>query len=204
MSTISAKVVFLGATMVGKTSIIASINTEKFDPDSPPTVGAAHIEKTFDFPDKKVSLQIWDTAGQEKFRTFAPLYFRGADVAVLVFSLTDEQSLQDVSDWHEYLKEQVDSMPVVYVVGNKLDLADQRAVETVRGEQVAKNIDACYFECSAKTRDGVDELFVRVAETAGNEAQKRSANKENDKTQATVDIGKSGSDEKKKKKRSWC
>ena len=175
MSTISAKVVFLGATMVGKTSIIASINTEKFDPDSPPTVGAAHIEKTFDF-----------------------------DVAVLVFSLTDEQSLQDVSDWHEYLKEQVDSMPVVYVVGNKLDLADQRAVETVRGEQVAKNIDACYFECSAKTRDGVDELFVRVAETAGNEAQKRSANKENDKTQATVDIGKSGSDEKKKKKRSWC
>ena len=161
---IESKVVILGATAVGKTCIICRAVNDEFDQDISPTVGACYSAKDIALDSANVTLQLWDTAGQERFRTLAPMYYRGSVIAVLVFSLTKPDTLQDVKSWAQEIQQQTDEMPVLFVVGNKLDLVDERQISTEQGEEVAKELNAIYFEVSAKSSIGIDDLFVRIAE----------------------------------------
>jgi small GTP-binding protein len=175
MTKIDAKIVLLGSMSVGKTCIACRAVSDEFDPETPSTIGSCHMEKTIELPTASVSLQVWDTAGQERFRTLAPMYYRGAVVAVLVFSVTDVRSVPDIGNWAEELKLRTDKTPVLFVVGNKMDLIEERKVATEEGEAVARDINAIYCEVSAKTGAGVRELFWKIAEEAFKRIQTKRA-----------------------------
>ena len=98
---LETKVVILGNTGVGKTSIVSKYVTNQFSPLIPATIGASFNVKTLSFDGWKVQMQIWDTAGQERFRSMAPMYYRGAHAAILVFDITSSDSLDRVAEWVE-------------------------------------------------------------------------------------------------------
>ena len=161
-----AKVVLLGTTMVGKTSIVTRVTSGEFDPSIKPTIGACYASKSFDVNGKTVKLQIWDTAGQERFKTLVPMYYRGAKVAVIVFSVTDAASLAEIDFWATGVKAGASPPPEILIIGNKIDLVEERTVSTEQGAEVAKKYNAEYFEISATTGANVEQMITRVAEVA--------------------------------------
>lgn len=161
-----AKVVLLGTTMVGKTSIVTRVTSGEFDPSIKPTIGACYASKSFDVGDRTVKLQIWDTAGQERFKTLVPMYYRGAKVAIIVFSVTDQASLAEIEFWANGVKAGASPPPILVIVANKIDLAEERVVTEAQGREVAQKWNAEYFEVSATTGANLDTMINRVAEVA--------------------------------------
>jgi small GTP-binding protein len=161
-----AKIVFLGSSGVGKTCIITRATSDEFSYDMPSTVGASFTSKQVHLDDCTAHLQIWDTAGQERFRTLAPMFYRGASVGVLVFSLTDRQSLPEVRNWANEIQSHVETTPSFLLVGNKLDLKDKREVEGLEGEAMAQELNAEYYEVSAQTGFGMEDLVHAIATKA--------------------------------------
>ncbi|KAK8881080.1 hypothetical protein M9Y10_003808 [Tritrichomonas musculus] len=194
---IDSKIVLLGATSVGKTSIICRAVSDEFDSEMPATIGACYTAKQVQLSDVTVNLQIWDTAGQERFRTLAPMYYRGSVIALLVFSLIEESSLNDVKNWANEMKHQTDEMPKLFVIGNKMDLVDERVITTEQGEEVAKELNAIYCEVSAKSGRGIEELFVNVAEESAKKLCADSGAPKN--TQQKIDLKQGDSSGQKKK-----
>jgi small GTP-binding protein len=170
MSEFEAKTVFLGAAGVGKTCIIHRAVSNSFEESLQASLSACVSSKPIAFQDHIVNLQIWDTAGQERFRAMAPLYYRGAVVAVIVFSLVEAPTLDDVREWADEVRGQGDSAPVLFIVGNKLDLVAD--IPTLlpdgkrKGESLASSMGAIYLEVSAKSGQGIEGLFVQIAEEA--------------------------------------
>ncbi|EAY13865.1 small GTP-binding protein, putative [Trichomonas vaginalis G3] len=164
MSTIEAKVVLLGATSVGKTCIVTRATSNFFDPEQVSTVGASFSAKTLQIDDTTVTLRIWDTAGQERFRALAPMYYQGSQAAIIVFSLDSTDSFEDANQWVDELGPHFDQMPLLYLVGNKADLVDNRTVKLEEAQERADKMGALYFETSAKTGQNIDELFASIAE----------------------------------------
>ena len=158
-----AKVVLLGSTSVGKTCISTRATSDFFDPKQLSTVGAAFTSKVITNEDGKVTLRIWDTSGQERFRSLTPLYFHNSDVALIVFSLTDPDTLKDVSYWIEELQKNTEKMPLLYLVGNKSDLVDERRVTIDQANETAEKYGMTYFDTSALSGQGVNELFNDIA-----------------------------------------
>jgi small GTP-binding protein len=165
-SSVDSKIVFFGAASVGKTCVICRAVSNEFDPEMPNTIPqSCCTAKQVELPTGvSVNLQVWDTAGQERFRTLAPMCSRGAVAAILVFSIVDDASLPAVQDWAQEIRSQTDNMPVLFIVGNKMDLTDDRTVEVAQAEAVAKQLGGQYCEVSAKSGQGIEELFVRIAE----------------------------------------
>jgi small GTP-binding protein len=160
----SVKVVLVGDTQVGKSCILTRFVEGTFDRNMPATIGAAFVAKVVTTPEGPVRLQLWDTAGQEKFRSLSPMYYRAAAVAVLVFDLTAKSSLDGLKDWSAEIADKGPHGIRLVVVGNKIDLADNRAVATAAGEEFARGLRAAFYaETSAKSGRGIDELFTKVA-----------------------------------------
>jgi small GTP-binding protein len=164
VDSLDAKVVLLGAAGVGKTCMIGRCVSDDFDEEMPATIGACYSPKLVQVGTTNVNLQIWDRAGHERSRTLAPMYYRGAICALLVFAITDEGSFGDVKTWANEIRQQTDAGPTLFVVANKSDLEAQRVVTTERGEALASELGAIFSEVSARTGAGIDELFFRVAE----------------------------------------
>ena len=161
------KVVFVGDTQVGKTCIITRLVTGSFRENNLATIGAAFQTHVISTDQGAVSMQIWDTAGQEKYRALAPMYYRSADVAVLCFDLTNMASFQAMDQWANELEEKAPPNLQLVIVGNKSDLAGERVVAREVAENYAKQHGAVFYkEVSAKTGDGVTELFVGAAKLA--------------------------------------
>ncbi|KAH0786131.1 small GTP-binding protein [Histomonas meleagridis] len=160
------KVVLIGDTQVGKTCVLTRLTSGSFKP-YPPTIGAAFQNYIMTTDKGSVELQIWDTAGQEKFRTLAPMYYRAAQCAILFFDLTQASSFQNLEQWSSELEDKTDGNMRVFLVGNKVDLADQRVISSEDAKSFSFEHGMVeYFETSAKTGEGVRELFTRVAECA--------------------------------------
>ncbi|GAA6022962.1 hypothetical protein JCM11491_005484 [Sporobolomyces phaffii] len=121
---LEAKVVILGSQGVGKTSIIARCTTGQFRNSLSSTVGASLLTKKIEIEGTKVRFQIWDPAGQERFRSMAPLYYRGALAAILVYDVTDESSFDDIKIWLEELRKNMTDELIIIVVGAKADLSN--------------------------------------------------------------------------------
>ncbi|KAI8442584.1 rab GTPase, partial [Phakopsora pachyrhizi] len=129
-SQLEAKVVILGMQGVGKTSIVHRYTTGSFSYSLTSTIGASFCTKKLSVDGCKVRLQIWDTAGQERFRSMAPMYYRGANAAILVYDLTNQESFSDIQNWIDELRQNMTSDLIIQIVGSKADLAhDRRAVD---------------------------------------------------------------------------
>lgn len=163
---VNVKVVFLGASAVGKTSIVVKGTTGSFDPDQANTVGAAYALKVMDVEGTKVNLQIWDTAGQEHYRSLAPMYYHSAQIAILVFSLIDASTFNEVEKWMDELREHLPALPIIYLIGNKADLDDKRQLSAEKPQMYADEIGATYFETSALNGKGIDDFYTHLANTA--------------------------------------
>ncbi|KAI9631472.1 hypothetical protein KEM48_014296 [Puccinia striiformis f. sp. tritici PST-130] len=128
-SQLEAKVVILGMQGVGKTSIVHRYTTGSFSYSLTSTIGASFCTKKLSVDGCKVRLQIWDTAGQERFRSMAPMYYRGANAAILVYDITNKESFLDIQNWLNELRENMSTDLIIQVVGSKSDLgADKRTV----------------------------------------------------------------------------
>jgi small GTP-binding protein len=157
------KVVLLGDSRVGKTSII-SRQTQLFDGSSPtPTVGCHCSEIAITLNDKIVTLQVWDTAGQEMYRALVHVYLRGADGALVVYDITDKESFASLPQWFSLIDDTLPPETVIFLIANKLDLIENSVVPEDNGRACAASHRATFFNTSAVTGRGIDEIFVAMA-----------------------------------------
>ncbi|CAA0823557.1 Ras-related protein RABG3b [Striga hermonthica] len=168
------KIILLGDSGVGKTSLMNQYVNKKFRPQYKATIGADFVTKELQFDvDKLVTLQIWDTAGQERFQSLGVAFYRGADCCILVYDVNIRKSFETLQNWHQEFLKQVDPMnpekfPFV-LIGNKVDVdgGNSRVVsEKTAREWCASKGNIPYFETSAKEDYNVDAAFLSVAETA--------------------------------------
>ena len=129
----NVKIVLLGESTVGKTSIINVVHGGTYIQDQPTTIGACFYIKKMKIDDVTVKLHIWDTAGQERFRSLAPMYYRDAQYALLVFAVNNQDSFNAIESWHKGLVTNCSIMPKVVLIGNKIDLNEERCVSTSSG-----------------------------------------------------------------------
>ncbi|KAJ2142797.1 Vacuolar protein sorting-associated protein 21 [Coemansia sp. RSA 564] len=190
------KVVLLGEAAVGKSSLVLRFVNDDFVENKEPTIGAAFMTQKVRLEDSVLKLDIWDTAGQERFHSLAPMYYRNADAAVVVYDVTRASSLDKAKSWIKELQRHASPNIVIALVGNKLDLVDseEEADETELGRQVqtetarayAQEMNLLFIETSAKTGTGVVETFTEIAKKLdleqiansrrGNRAQLNSGN----------------------------
>ncbi|KAH0786158.1 small GTP-binding protein [Histomonas meleagridis] len=166
------KVILLGDTGVGKTSIVRCQSTGKFDFKMAPTVGASHIKTTIPIGDKKVDLLLWDTAGQEQFSSLVPMYSRGAHACILVASIVNPDSCDHLLTWLERLNSTNAKIPVVVAI-NKSDLSEGAPITFDEVKEKYSQWLPVFFFVSAKTGDCIPQLFQQVAFDAMNNEQQK-------------------------------
>merc|ERR1712021_83617 len=172
------KVIILGDSSVGKTSLMNQYVNRKFNTQYKATIGADFLTKEVSIPERVVTMQIWDTAGQERFQSLGVAFYRGADACILVFDLTAKKSFDNLDTWREEFLVQsgpaeTDTFPFV-VLGDKCDLRDSRVVNLKQAQDYckAKKImpkdgdTPMFFETSAKDSKDVTKAFTTVATLA--------------------------------------
>lgn len=167
----ASKVVIVGDSGAGKTSLLTRLVQRQFDDRYHATLGADFFCKEIGVDGVKVSLSLWDTAGQERFRSLGNAFFRGADACVLVFDLQEPETLAHLPRWLSEFETQAGIGKVIVVVGNKNDKPNAKAsiddakahLETLATEEPTRR-DILYFEASAKTGYNVDAIFEQLAQ----------------------------------------
>ena len=166
-SNLECKVVFLGDTAVGKSSIFQRFCKNIFTDDLPNTIGGAYMQQKVTLK-KGISLKmhLWDTGGEERFRAMAPLYYRDANAAVLVYDVSNKASFDSIQYWLNELDSKVKQDGLVLALaGNKCDLPDnKKQVTTLSAKGLAENHKLIFTETSAKTGEGVNTLFNLLSE----------------------------------------
>ena len=157
------KIVLVGTTHAGKTSIVQRYINDQFTASTVASTQAAFFQKAVEVNGKEVVLDIWDTAGQERFRSLAPVYYRDAKGAIVVFDITDANSFSKAKQWINELRSARGDQVVIFLVGNKVDLQFIRVVQTSEARQFAKLSGLAYFETSAKTGSNIDQVFLELA-----------------------------------------
>lgn len=161
------KVCLFGDGGVGKTCLANRYLTGLFKSNSIMTLGVDFLLKTLEIEDKKIALQIWDFAGEERFRFLLPSYVIGASIGIFMFDITRVSSLKNLPKWlevfYEGTKDSDQKVPIT-LVGGKLDLHDRRSVISSDAVAMAKKYDLQdYVECSAKTGENVELIFYKIA-----------------------------------------
>ncbi|XP_033339078.1 uncharacterized protein LOC117227706 [Megalopta genalis] len=163
MKTPEGKVVALGFQGVGKTSIICRYINKTLSERSHPTIGACYHTCYLTVENTRIVLKVWDTAGQEKFRSMAPMYYRSANAAMLVFDLTQYDTFTAMKEWVTELHKHVENSIVLVVIGNKSDLEEKRQVDAAEGRAYATEIGAGYHETSVVQNEGIEDVFLDIA-----------------------------------------
>ncbi len=159
------KLVLLGESAVGKSSLVLRFVKDQFDDYRESTIGAAFLTQTVSLDAQTtVKFEIWDTAGQERYKSLAPMYYRNANCAVVVYDITQPSSLDKARAWIRELQRQADPNIIIALAGNKADLAStRRAVPTEEAEKYAQEENLLFLETSAKDSSNVSELFTMIA-----------------------------------------
>merc|ERR1711934_984644 len=157
------KLVLLGDSAVGKSSLVLRFVRGQFFEYQESTIGAAFLTQNVSLNDYTVKFEIWDTAGQERYHSLAPMYYRGAAAAVVVYDITNADSFSRAKSWVKELQRQGSPNIVIALAGNKCDLASKRKVEAAEATEYAKDNGLFFMETSAKTALNVEELFKAIA-----------------------------------------
>ncbi|KAI5991646.1 GTP-binding protein ypt5 [Pisolithus albus] len=197
---VQVKLVLLGEAAVGKSSLVLRFVNNEFQPNKEPTIGAAFLTQKCRLEDRVLRYEIWDTAGQERFHSLAPMYYRNAQAAVVVYDVTKATSLEKAKSWVKELQRQANPNIVIALAGNKIDLVQSSnspsaAAYTLESEDEADDATATpgetpspagepetlrqvpreeaqayateagllFFETSAKTGEGIIEVFTEIA-----------------------------------------
>jgi len=158
------KVVLLGEGKVGKSSILLRFVHDQFNKNHLSTVQASFMNKKINFDNKRINLNIWDTAGQEIFHALGPIYYRNSQGAVLVYDISSEDSFDKIKVWIKELKKIVGTDIVCVIVGNKTDLIKDQKLQYDPEPHInyAKSVGAYHFLASAKLNENIDEVFLEV------------------------------------------
>ncbi|KAB1226711.1 Ras-related protein Rab5 [Morella rubra] len=166
---IQAKLVLLGDMGTGKTSLVLRFVKGQFYDNQEPTIGAAFFTQILSLAEATVKFDIWDTAGQERYHSLAPMYYRGAAAAVVVYDISSTRKRGRAGRWRRQLgvnllrrKERNHNL-VMALVANKSDLDSKREVEKEEGEQFSQENGMFFLETSAKTAQNINELFYEIA-----------------------------------------
>lgn len=161
----SLKVVLVGDAQVGKSCIAARYTQGQFDSETTPTIGAAFLTKVITTDNGSVRLQLWDTAGQEKFKSLAPMYYRSAGVVIIVYAINNKSSYESVRFWANDIRDKAANVVKIVLVANKSDLEDDREVSQTDMSKLASEIKADFsIECSAKTNQNISKIFSKIAD----------------------------------------
>ncbi|CAD8141014.1 unnamed protein product [Paramecium pentaurelia] len=166
------KFILIGNSSTGKTSILQYFIKQNAKKKVQQTVGIEFQSKFFVYKNKKIKLQIWDTAGQERFRSIARTYFKNTIGAILVYDITSQDSFDSLDDWIKDARENGKSDLDIIVVGNKIDLKDQRIIDKDYAEREMRNKDVLYVETSAMTGENVDKCFYDLIDQICNKIEK--------------------------------
>ena len=158
------KVVLLGEAGTGKTCLISRFTGGLFNSETMSSLSAQFITKTIQINDKPLKFDIWDTAGQEKYRSLAKIFYKDAKVICLCYDITSKKSFDELKEyWYEQqTKLNVDGEPIFAVVANKYDLFDQQQVNDEDGKKFARQINGIFQPTSSKENTGIDQLFEKI------------------------------------------
>jgi small GTP-binding protein len=158
------KIVLVGESGVGKTSIISQFVDQIFEDDLQTSTGGSFSSKTLTFNNgKTIKLEIWDTAGQERYRALTKIFYKNALAAVLVYDITRKQSFEELKNyWIKQIKESAPENIILAIAANKSDLLDREQVNEDEARNFAKENNALFYETSAKNSIGVNELFIGI------------------------------------------
>mmetsp|Transcript_23833 Transcript_23833/g.33586 ORF Transcript_23833/g.33586 Transcript_23833/m.33586 type:complete len:216 (-) Transcript_23833:281-928(-) len=157
------KYIIIGDTGVGKSCLLMQFTDKRFQSVHDLTIGVEFGVKMISVEGEQVKLQIWDTAGQESFRSITRSYYRGAAGALVVYDITRRETFQHVETWLKEARQSANPATVIMLVGNKADLEHRRQVSYEEAEQFAKDEGLLFFETSAKTAANVEETFFHTA-----------------------------------------
>eukprot|EP01066_Platyproteum_vivax_P012936 Platyproteum_vivax@DN5883_c0_g1_i3.p1 len=156
----SFKTVLLGDASVGKSSVVMRFVGDTFSDSMETTIGAAFSTQTIEFDDTTVKFEIWDTAGQERFQSLAPMYYRGAKAAIVVYDQSNQHSFERAQFWIDKLQQSSSDM-VIALAGNKADLPN-KAVDITLAQDLADENNLIFLETSARTGLNIFKLFETI------------------------------------------
>ena len=158
------KVVIVGQPGVGKTCILKQFVQNTFDDKEMSSLTSQYEKKTIKLVNgEDITFDIYDTAGQERFRSLAKIFYKDARVVILVYNITNKKSFEEMKNyWYEQVKNIPTKNLILAIAGNKCDLYNERQVKTIKGEEFAKSINAIFVETSAKNDSGIDKLFENI------------------------------------------
>lgn len=158
------KLLLLGDSAVGKSSLLMRFTDDKFEQNFVITIGVDFRMKTVVRGQKTLRMQVWDTAGQERFRTITPAYYRSAMGVVMCYDITDAHTFDNIEYWLSNLEQYGSADVQKILIGNKSDLEDARKVPKSRGFDLAAKHKMQFYETSAMTGDGVEDAFNYIAD----------------------------------------
>ena len=183
----SCKIVLVGDAGSGKTCIIHRYVNNKFEKSQMTTACPSVCTKTISYPEynKTINFDIWDTAGQEIYRSISKLFYKGASIGFLVYDVTNKNSFKSIKDyWYNQLKENTESDIIFNIVGNKIDLYELEQVTEEEGKNFAKSINAGFYLTSAKNNVRISELFLESGKKFIDPNFNSELNKNNDEKRA--------------------
>ena len=155
------KYIIIGDSAVGKSNILLRYIHDKFNEEFQSTIGVEFGARNIKIEDKIYRIQIWDTAGQETFRSITRAYYKNSVCACVVYDITNKNSFQNIKSWLEDCKKQSPKTVFLILIGNKVDLEDKRQVTYEEGSIFAEKNGMLFFETSAKTGKNIEEIFIK-------------------------------------------
>ena len=193
---------------MGKTNILSKYLTDEFDAKSKATVGVEFGVKNFKIENNIVKVQIWDTAGEERYRSITNAYYKGAKGSLLVYDITNKKSFENVEKWISDLKANADEDISMILLGNKTDLEDKRVVSTEEGKNKAEFYNLTFMETSALNGNNIQEAFnelIMDVYKKNHELLENQAKVEIIRDKKTIELDKGeDTDTNEVKEKKWC